>query len=143
MTFGLASHCENSIGVRGLVDNPSRDIERVDGVFKPVSINAIGINAQNPVLRPLGRSGGIVLDCGPGLRQLLGGNAAVLLAGAYLQAGTPAPQQAVNRGCHIGVDGKAVPCMNFNQHVEGRRCLPFLHGLLSAPPPGFVIAQGD
>ena len=68
-------------------------------------------------------------------------HAAVRGAAAQFQARRPAAQQTVHRGRYVRVDRQPAPVADLDQHVEGRRGLAFLHGLLRAPAARFVVPE--
>ena len=76
----------------------------------------------------------------PGLLVALA-HCAGLVEGAQFRDHRAAPQHRVDRAGDVGMDGHAVPSLDFDEHVERWRRLPFEDRLLRPPPAGLLVPK--
>jgi len=62
---------------------------------------------------------------------------------ADLRGRVVATEHGVDGLGDVGVDGDALPALDFDDDVEGRGGLPFEDGLLGTATPGLFVAKGD
>ena len=144
LALRLSPDRQNHVGIRRLADDARRHVEIVNRVLQPLPVDAVRVDAQHPPV-PAVRTD---LLSGRGVRFRVrrdgfDRHAAVRGAGAQLQARRPAAQQPVHRGRHVRVDRQPAAVADLDQHVEGRRGLAFLDGLLRAPAARLVVPERD